>query len=246
MCYNKSVVDKLRQIQLQFAFTKKLRDENEAFDELPQYNALRLQKLPIIAHRDGRLQVFKAMWWLVPSWSKDGKPDVTAFNARVETIATSRLFAPCFKSQRCLIPVRAFFEYNPREMTTITLRGKSKSVKQPYCIKMNDDRSFMLAGIYSVWVDKKTGEEFPSYAVITTVPNSVVSPIHDRMPAIIDEKDFETWLNPEFNDVKVLKTLAEKPYPASRMKAHRVSAEYLYDRTNNAEECWAPLVQPAK
>lgn len=243
MCYNKSTIDKLRQIQLQFEFAKILQDEGDAFIELPQYNALRLQKLPVIAYRDGKLQAFKALWWLVPGWSKTGKPEVTAFNARIETIMTSRLFAPYFRSRRCLIPVRAFFEYKPDEMVTITLNGKTKPVKQPYCIRMKDGGTFMLAGIYSVWVDKKTGEEMPSYAVITTVPNELLKPIHDRMPVILDEKHFKQWLDPEFEDVKALKALAEKPYPASKMKAQKVSAEYLYDRRHNDEDCWAPATQ---
>ncbi|MBF8248080.1 MAG: hypothetical protein HW374_880, partial [Bacteroidetes bacterium] len=54
---------------------------------------------------------------------------------------------------------------------------------------MKDDRIFMFAGLFSVWRNEQ-GEEFPSFAIITTEPNELVSPIHNRMPVILEEKDF--------------------------------------------------------
>lgn len=173
--------------------------------------------LPIIAQRDGELHAFKALWWLVPHWSKTGKPEATAFNARVETVDTSRLFAQYFKSSRCLIPVAAFYEYSGKEMVPVTKDGKTRKVKQPYLIRLKSEEPFALGGIFSVWTDKKTGEEMPSYSVLTTVPNKVVGQVHDRMPVIIPEKYFKLWLDRDYTDTKELNQIAKEPYPASKM-----------------------------
>jgi len=224
MCYNKSVIQKLGELQKQYELFKPV-NEKDAFDELPLYNALRLQKLPIIAERDGKLHAFKALWWLIPHWSASGKPEVTAFNARVETVDKSRLFAPYFKSSRCLIPVGAFYEYSADEIVEIEINGKLKRVKQPYLVRMKNNEPFALAGIFSVWVDKKTGEELPTYSVLTTEPNEVIGRMHDRMPVILDKRNFKMWLDPEYQDTEKLKKIIQESYPASRMKAEKVNAE---------------------
>lgn len=236
MCYNKSTLQKAADLQKAFEFESKIGNK-QVFSENPNYNALRLQHLPIIACRDGELQAFKAMWWLIPGWSKTGKPEATAFNARAETIDTSPLFSPYFKGSRCLVPVSAFYEYPPTEFVEIMRDGKKKKVKQPYVIRMKDEKPFMMAGIFAIWVDKKTGEELPSYAVITTEANKLMKPIHHRMPVILEEKHFNLWLDRDYKDAKEIKKLLV-PYPPAKMKAYKVSAEYLYDRTHNDKKCW--------
>jgi putative SOS response-associated peptidase YedK len=42
--------------------------------------------------------------------------------------------------------------------------------------------------------DRKAGVELLTFSVITTDPNEVVQPVHDRMPVIIPEKDYDRWL----------------------------------------------------
>ncbi|MBI5214326.1 MAG: SOS response-associated peptidase [Ignavibacteriae bacterium] len=241
MCYNSSVVDDLPALQNEFPVFKSVKDK-DAFDGIPFYNALRLQHLPIFGMREKELRAFKAMWWLIPHWSKSGKPESTSFNARIETIDSSRLFAPYFKASRCLFPVRAFFEYSPKEIVSITTSGKVKKVKQPYVFQMRDDMPFMMAGIFSVWINPNDGKELPSFAVITTTPNSILAPIHDRMPVILDRKYFELWLDRDFNETNVLKDLCTQPFPASKMKMNKVSAEYLYNRANNDVRCWEKAI----
>ena len=236
MCYNKSTVKQLSELSEHFPIFKNVKDK-DAFDELPMYNALRLQRLPIFAMRDGELRAFKALWWLIPHWSKTGKAESTAFNARVETIDTSRLFAPYFKSSRCLIPADAFFEYS-ETMIDVTVEGKRGKKKKPYVFRMKDESPFMLGGVFSVWVDPKTGEEKPSYTVITTTPNALLEKVHDRMPAIIPEKHFSIWLDRDFKQTNEVKTIAAEPYPHTKMKSNPVDADYLYDRTHNDERCW--------
>lgn len=207
----------------------------EAFDGLPRFNASPMQRMPVIAEREGELVARKMQWWLVPHWSKDGKINATTFNAKAETLGESKLFAPYFKSSRCLIPAEAFYEWK-RSTATVEVKGKKKEVevKQPMCIRMKNQGLFMFAGLFSVWKNDK-GEEFPSFAIITTTPNALMSKIHTRMPVILKEKHFDEWLDRENKNTEGLKKLLVS-YPASPMEAFAVS-KYVGNSRNEGPEC---------
>jgi len=191
----------------------------DAFSGLPRFNASPGQQLPVIAFGNEKLIAQKMKWWLIPNWSKDGKIKATTFNARSETLGESKLFAPYFKSSRCLVPADAFYEWKE---------------KQPMCIRMKDEKLFYFAGLFSVWKNDK-GEEFPSFAIITTEPNKLMSKIHNRMPVILPEKHFEEWLDREFKDIEKLKKLFV-PFSASKMEAFKVSS-YVSNSRNEGKKC---------
>ncbi len=197
------------------------RNEGKDFDILPKYDARPTNLMPVVAQRENISQVILMRWGLVPHWSKDGKTEFTTFNAKSETLQTSKLYAPYFKAARCLIPASGFFEWKKYNVD-VMVKGKQKRVeqKQKMYISMIDDSPFMMAGLFSVW-KKPDGEEFPTYTVITTTPNDVTKEIHDRMPVILDSKNYGTWLERGMNDIEFLQTLLV-PYPASKMKAFPV------------------------
>jgi len=211
----------------------------DPFSDLPRFNASPGQRLPVVALRNDTLVVEKMRWWLVPHWSKDGKIKATTFNAKAETLGESKLFAPYFKSSRCLVPADAFYEWK-RVTTILEVKGKKKELeeKQPMCIRMKDEKSFMFAGLFSVWKNEK-GEEFPSFTIITTEPNKLMSGIHNRMPVILPEKHFEMWLDRDYKETGELKKLL-KPYPATKMKTFRVSS-YVSNSRNEGPECMRRL-----
>ena len=103
---------------------------------------------------------------------------------------------------------------------------------------MKDESPFMFAGLFSVWKDAEE-KEFPSYTIITTSPNELVGEIHDRMPVILPEKEFERWLDRDFKDTATLKKILVS-YPAKKMKAYRVSTVVSSSR-NDVPECVEPL-----
>jgi putative SOS response-associated peptidase YedK len=166
-------------------------------------------------------------WGLVPHWSKEGKTEFSTFNAKSETLHSSKLFAPYFKSARCLIPADGFFEWMKYSVET-EVRGKKTTVekKQKMFISMKDRSPFMMAGLFSVW-KKENGEEYPTYTIITTSSNELLKGIHDRMPVILEQKNYAVWLDRGMNDIDFLKTLLV-PYPAKNMTAFPV--------TNKSEE----------
>jgi putative SOS response-associated peptidase YedK len=198
------------------------RNEGKDFDIIPRYDARPTNHMPVIAQRNNACQVQMMRWGLVPHWSKDGKTEYSTFNAKAETLHTSKLFAPYFKSARCIIPADGFFEWKTFTAETV-VRGKPKLVeqKQKMFIRMKDRAPFMMAGLFSVWKNA-SGEEFPTYTIITTSPNELVSEIHNRMPVILDSKNYDVWLDRGMNDVEFLRTLLV-PYPAQNMTAYPVA-----------------------
>ena len=207
-----------------------LESMQEALSDLPRYNAAPMQKMPVIAECEGRLCLQKMQWWLIPHWSKDGKTQATTFNAKAETLDRSRLFLPYFKSNRCLIPADAFFEWKKLGATE----------KQPMCLRMKNKKQFMFAGIFSVWKNEK-GEEYPSFAIITTTPNKLIADIHNRMPVILKENEYDQWIDRRNTNVEALKKLLIA-YDQSEMEAYPVSS-YVSNSRHEGPKCIEKLEQ---
>lgn len=214
---------------------RNLGNRKDALDDLPRFNASPMQRMPVIAEHEGELVIEKMQWWLVPHWSKDGKIKATTFNAKAETLDESKLFMPYFKSSRCLVPADAFYEWKNIAVQK-EVKGKIVDVqeKQPMCIRMKTQKSFMFAGLFSVWKNEK-GEEFPSFTIITTAPNELMAEIHTRMPVILKEKRFDEWLDRENKNTDDLKKLLVA-YPSSQMEAFPVS-KYVSNSRNEGPEC---------
>ncbi len=203
------------------------RDEGKVFEFLPKYDARPTNLMPVVAERGQRLGVHLMRWGLVPHWSKDGKSEFSTFNAKAETLHTSKLFSPYFKSARCLIPADGFFEWKKYSVTA-DVKGKLKAVekKQKMFIGMKDRRPFFMAGLFSVWKNG-AGEEFPTYTIITTSSNALLKEVHDRMPVILDPEQYVPWLDRSVNDLDLLHTFLD-PYDPEKM--------IVYPVTNTSEE----------
>lgn len=148
-------------------------------------------------------------WGLVPSWAEDLSIGNRLINARAETIATKRAFRHAFRHHRCLIPADGFFEWQRKQ-------GR----KQPYYIRLKDERPFAFAGLWERW--EKTDVAIDSGTIITTDSNELIRPLHDRMPVIVDREHFDVWLDPAIEDPQILQPLL-RSYPAQKMTAYPVS-----------------------
>lgn len=245
MCGRYAIIDG-KKVLLTYELLSKMGKMGAAFDILPRYNAGPMSLLPVVAVRHETLVVEKMQWWFIPHHAKEFKPLVgkdgrpfSAFNAKSETVDKSPLYAPAFKSARCLVPADAFYEWQKFSVTA-EVQGKKKTTeeKQPMCIRMKDEKPFLFAGLFSVW-ENESGEEFLSFTIITTVPNTLLAPIHNRMPVILHEKDFEQWLDRDYRDTEQLKKLLV-PYPESKMKAYKVS-KLVSNSRNDVPECIKPI-----
>ncbi len=141
-------------------------------------------------------------WGLTPSWSNK-----LISNARGETVAEKPSFKSAFKARRCIIPASGFFEWKTEN-----------KVKQPFYMSFKSGDPMAFAGIWETWGDTET------CCIITTSPNSLMEPIHDRMPVILDASNWEQWLSPAEREVEKLLPLI-RPHDADSMQAWAVSRE---------------------
>jgi putative SOS response-associated peptidase YedK len=161
-------------------------------------------------------------WGLVPSWAKDPSIGNKLINARGETVSEKPSFRKAFKHQRCLVLADGFYEWK-RE-------GKTK---QPYYIRMKDHRLFAFAGLWEHWEKQEPAIE--SCSLITTGPNTLMEHIHHRMPVVLPEQIYTSWLDPKLNNTAYLSGLLE-PYGAEEMEAFPVSTMVNNPR-NDTEAC---------
>jgi putative SOS response-associated peptidase YedK len=165
-----------------------------------RYNVCPTTTIDTVVGQDGNRQLVPMRWGLVPSWwSKPLKElKLATFNARAETVAEKPFFRSAFKRTRCLIPVSGYYEWQD------TLGGK-----QPWYFTARDGSpALTIAGLWDEWHNKASGETLKSCTMIIAEPNSFVAEVHDRMPVLLAEKDFEPWLSGSA-DLELLKPAAE-------------------------------------
>ena len=191
----------------------------------PSYNIAPSQPIPVVLN-DGENQLDFVRWGLVPFWTKPDKVGKFALiNARSETAAEKASFKTPFRRRRCLILTDGFFEWS--KSTT----GKGKT---PYYITLKDQSPFAFAGLWDSW-NSPEGDQLKTACILTTSPNEVVKPIHDRMPVILPKDHYQTWLNPDETKPEVLQPLMI-PYPGEEMQAYPVST-YVNSPKNNSPQC---------
>ncbi|MFH0988686.1 MAG: SOS response-associated peptidase [bacterium] len=233
MCGRYALTKTQRDIESEELFSH-IRSVDVAFDQLPHYNISPMQKAPVIAIRDGELVLQNMQWWLIPHWSKSNKPSFSTFNAKSETLDQSKLFVSYFKGSRCLVPADAFYEWQKVAVSSSEKPQKKKEEKQPCCIRMKDESLFMFAGLFSVWKDAE-GHELPTFTILTTEPNDLMRPIHNRMPVILPPDQYEPWLDRTNKDIETLKK-SLVPYAPDKMKAYHIS-NLVNSPKNDSAEC---------
>ena len=125
-----------------------------------------------------------AHFGLIPSWAND-RSNIN-INARSETVFEKNSFRESYKQRRCIIPINGYFEWEKDDIT---------KQSTPHIITSNTHNYFAFAGIYEYWYDNTTGKTILSCALLTTQPNEKIETIHDRMPVILEQKDWNKWLD---------------------------------------------------
>jgi putative SOS response-associated peptidase YedK len=143
-----------------------------------------------------------ARWGLIPSWAKDPSIGARLVNARAETLAEKPAFRGAYAKRRCLVPADGYYEwYQPTDGVV----GRSgKPLKQPFFIHRTDGHPLAMAGLYEWWKDPDIDPDDPAAwrltcTVITTAATDAIGRIHDRMPMVIEARDWASWLDPEAN-----------------------------------------------
>lgn len=187
----------------------------------PNFNISPRQMAPVLRIVEGKHVWEELRWGFRPAWQKD--KNRAPHNARAEGVFESGMFKPSALGRRCLVPASGWYEWHG-----------PKGSAQPYFIKHKEGSTLTFAGIWTTWYDEDDKPEH-SFAIVTTEANPMMERIHDRMPVILDEKDFEAWLDPEFQDVPLLKNLLQ-PYRHKDLVAYPVGI-YVNRPQNNGEQC---------
>jgi putative SOS response-associated peptidase YedK len=166
----------------------------------------------ITANEEGVQHLRRMRWGLIPPWAKDASIGNKLANARGETIAEKPSFRSAFKHRRCIIPASAFYEWKAEN-----------GIKQPWCVSLKSGDPMALAGLWEGWHPKE-GETIESCCIITTNANSLMQPIHDRMPVILDPDQWAVWLSPQQSQADKLLPMIH-PHGPDSMQAWPVTRE---------------------
>ena len=194
----------------------------------PRYNIAPTQYVPIVRQNPtnaSRLSLVR--WGLVPSWAKNSSKAAGMINARSETAASKPTFCDALKFRRCLIPADGFYEWQKV--------GRSK---QPYCFEVERGELFSFAGLWETWIDPN-GKALETCSILTTTPNAITAPVHDRMPVILDRQCYDLWLDPGTTDTSVISEFL-KPFDARLMNCFPVSSR-VNQTANDDAECSAAV-----
>jgi putative SOS response-associated peptidase YedK len=164
-------------------------------DYKPRWNIAPTDPHWIVRMRLEDREILPAKWGLVNSWAKDAKRAAAQINARAETIATSGAFGDAFANRRCVVPADGFYEW-----------VGAGNDRRPIWFHRPEGGLILFAGLYESW--PATPDNWQrTFTIITTTPNNLVSPIHNRMPVILDDDAVDRWLDPREQDTEVLKTM---------------------------------------
>jgi putative SOS response-associated peptidase YedK len=214
----------------------------EEFALEPRYNIAPTQEVAAVTQsREGDRKLRMLRWGLIPTWAKSASAGATMINARAESIKDRPAFRVPFERRRCLLPADGFFEWQdiPVDPGQGSLFGEPagqkpvKTRKQPYHFTLENDSVFAFAGIWDRWSDPQ-GNIVDSCCIITTVPNTLLAPIHDRMPVIIGRNDYALWLDRHERDAGELMHLL-LPYPETEMSSKPVNPVVGNSRIDSPE-----------
>ncbi len=200
-------------------------NEEEIDYELPRFNVAPSDNVLSIINDGKNYRVGKLQWGFIPFWAKDDK--FISINAKAETLSSKPMFKDAYKNKRCTILADGFYEWK-----------KENNRKIPYRFILKDQNIVPLAGLWSPFI-KTDGTKIFTCTIITTTPNELMAPIHDRMPLILTKENEKIWLNPEITDDDLLNSLL-KPYPSMQMDAYEVSS-IVNNPKNSSPDCIKPL-----
>jgi putative SOS response-associated peptidase YedK len=166
-------------------------------------------------------------WGLIPPWAKDPKIGFQCINAKAETVAEKPSFRSAFKKRRCLVVATGFYEWQ--------VHGTRK---QPMWVGLRSNRPFAFAGLWEHWTPAE-GETLETCTIITTAPNDLMAPIHNRMPVILPPTSYDQWLDPTFQQVETLNALL-RSYPSEELMAYPVST-LVNNPRHDVPQCLEPV-----
>ena len=208
-------------------------DADPAFEAMfrPRYNIAPTDQHWVLRMKQEERQLLPAKWGLVNSWAPDMKGGARQINAKSETAHRSRAFAEAFAKRRCAVPADGFFEW-----------AGAKDARRPFWFHAPDGGLLLFAGLDESWRDPATDGWTRTFTILTTEPNDVVAPVHDRMPVILPPDRVDEWIFRPADraqvDIDALRALL-RPASNDALVATEVSRR-VNSVANDDEACLAP------
>lgn len=196
----------------------------------PRYNIPPGSDVLVIRERRGERRADLLRWGLVPHWASDPSIGHRMINARAESAFDKPAFRGAMQDRRCLIPADVFYEWQ-------AVPGRRQ--KQPFAVSRSDGEPFQFGGLWEYWRSADGGEGLATCTILTTESNERLAPVHDRMPVIVPEEQYETWLDPKTSPAAVRRLLA--PYPSERLSVWRITR-----RVNDPAADDASVLEPER
>lgn len=150
----------------------------------PRYNIAPTQYIAAIRDGENReRELVMLRWGLVPFWASDPSIGNKMINARAETVAEKPAYRAAYRHRRCIVLADGFYEW-----------CKQGDAKTPHFISLASGEPFALAGLWENWTDKESGESLQTTTLITTTANDFMTPLHHRMPVILESNTAGEWL----------------------------------------------------
>lgn len=196
----------------------------------PRYNVAPSTEIYAAIDRDGSRRLGRLRWGFVPSWAESLRGGRQPINARIETVATSRMFARSFAHRRCLLPADGFYEWQETD-------GDGK---QPYHLADPDGRPLVFAGIWTSWRDPGDPDRDPVYstAIVTTEARGAMADLHHRMPVLLPDRLWDAWADTDADDAPHLLDAV------AALDAPRLRATPISTRVNNVRHDGPELLEP--
>jgi putative SOS response-associated peptidase YedK len=202
MCGRAKLPDDVSEIKLDLKI-----DWDEIGEYRPRWNAAPTSNLPVVISNNGERTLTLMRWGLIPSWTqpraKDRKIGYSTFNARAEGLDSRPAFRSAWKAgRRCLVIADGYYEWRVSD-------------KQPFAVGLSNRGPMTLAGLWDLW-HAPDGAAVKSFAIITTVANDLLEPLHDRMPVLLAPDRWPSWLGEKAATDAELKAMLQ-PYPGTAM-----------------------------
>jgi putative SOS response-associated peptidase YedK len=167
-------------------------------DPEPRFNIAPTDDALVVVQRAERRAITAYRWGLIPHWADAAKVGSRMFNARAESLTSSPAFRDALRRKRCLVPVDGFYEWR-----------RDGTHRQPFAIAREDGRPLVLAGLWSGWRDPTADRVVRTFTIVTTRPNDQMADVHDRMPVVLPDTAWSTWLDTALGDPAELQGLLE-------------------------------------
>ncbi|NBD26452.1 SOS response-associated peptidase [Paenibacillus glycinis] len=222
MCGRYTITVTLEELMLHYWVA----ETNVPFQQ-PKYNVAPGQMILAVINDGEKNRLGELKWGLVPSWAETMKLGAKMINARSETVWDKPAFRKLIDRKRCIVPADGFYEWQQEEHR-----------KQPMRIVKRDRKLFSMAGLYDTWTSPE-GIKLSTCTILTTAPNALMEPIHNRMPVILQPEDEAAWLDRSLRDPVRLNRLLQ-PFPSELLEAYPVAGA-VGNVAKDDESCIAPL-----